>query len=377
VSTHPITGVATSITAFVGFSARGPLNEPVSVGSFAGFERVFGGLSADSTMSYAVSHYFTNGGREALIVRAARGTHDASALAPASRADGKGIYALERADLFNLLYLPPPTRGGALPLAILETASAYCADRRAVLLVDPNPSWNSPADVLGGADGVGAYAGLRRSNAAIYFPGIRAADPLQTGAPDTFPPGGAVAGVIARTDRARGVWKAPAGRDATIVGASGLARTLTDAEAQQVDVHGVNCLRVFPTGGPVVWGARTLDGADALASEWKYLPVRRLALFLEESLERGTGWAASEANDETLWAELRLAVGEFLHSLFVQGAFPGRTPREAYFVKCDAQTTTEEDVDLGRVNIVVGFAPVKPAEFVILLIEQAAGRAPE
>jgi hypothetical protein len=139
---------------------------------------------------------------------------------------------------------------------------------------------------------------------------------------------------------------------------------------------GVNCLRSFPAVGRVVWGARTLRGADILASEWKYVPVRRTALYIEESLVRGTQWAVFEPNGEPLWAQLRLNVGAFMNHLFRQGAFQGRTPREAYFVKCDRETTTQADIDLGIVHIVVGFAPLKPAEFVVIKIQQIAGDIP-
>ncbi|MGH8309744.1 MAG: phage tail sheath C-terminal domain-containing protein, partial [Steroidobacteraceae bacterium] len=126
----------------------------------------------------------------------------------------------------------------------------------------------------------------------------------------------------------------------------------------------------------VSWGARTLDGADQIASEWKYIPVRRTALFLEETLFRALKWVVFEPNDEPLWAQIRLNVGAFLQSLFRQGAFQGRTPKEAYFVKCDAQTTTQTDINLGIVNVLVGFAPLKPAEFVIIKIQQIAGQIP-
>src|SRR5439155_26480859 len=149
---------------------------------------------------------------------------------------------------------------------------------------------------------------------------------------------------------------------------------LTDPENGLLNPLGLNCLRLFPVVGPAVWGARTLQGADILASEWKYVPIRRLALFLEESLYRGTQWVVFEPNDEPLWAQIRLNVGAFLQNLFRQGAFQGRSAREAYFVKCDGETTTQSDRDLGIVNILVGFAPLKPAEFVIVRIQQIAGQ---
>jgi hypothetical protein len=165
----------------------------------------------------------------------------------------------------------------------------------------------------------------------------------------------------------------PAGTMATVWGATGLSYTLTDGENGTLNPRGLNCLRTFPIFGTISWGARTGNGADAMADEYKYVPIRRLALFLEESLYRGSQWAVFEPNDEPLWAQLRLNIGAFMHTLFAQGAFQGQTPRDAYFVKCDKETTTQNDVDLGRVNIVVGFAPLKPAEFVIIQIQQIAG----
>ena len=129
-----------------------------------------------------------------------------------------------------------------------------------------------------------------------------------------------------------------------------------------------------PAAGRVVWGSRTLRGDDRLADEWKYIPIRRLALFLEETLYRNTQWVVFEPNDESLWAQIRLNVGAFMHNLFRQGAFQGSTPQDAYLVKCDAETTTQNDINLGVVNILVGFAPLKPAEFVVLQIQQLAGQ---
>jgi phage tail sheath protein FI len=183
-----------------------------------------------------------------------------------------------------------------------------------------------------------------------------------------------VAGVIARTDSARGVWKAPAGLDATLRGVPDLSVRLSDQENGLLNPLGINCLRSLPPAGRVVWGARTAVGADVLASDWKYLPVRRLALYIEESLFRGTRWVVFEPNDEPLWGQIRLSVGSFMHELFRQGAFQGATPRDAYRVRCDADTTTQADRDLGVVNIEVGFAPLKPAEFVVIRLQQMAGQ---
>jgi phage tail sheath protein FI len=216
--------------------------------------------------------------------------------------------------------------------------------------------------------------GSQARNAALYFPRVIQSDPQRDGQLDTFVPCGIVAGVMARTDSERGVWKAPAGIDAGILGIQALEVGLSDPENGQLNPLGINCLRVFPVVGHVVWGARTLRGADQLADEYKYVPVRRLALFLEESLFRGLKWVVFEPNDEPLWAQIRLNVGAFMQNLFRQGAFQGTTPREAYFVKCDKETTTQNDINLGIVNVVVGFAPLKPAEFVIIKIQQMAGQ---
>jgi phage tail sheath protein FI len=183
-----------------------------------------------------------------------------------------------------------------------------------------------------------------------------------------------VAGVFARTDTTRGVWKAPAGLDATLVGVPQLSVSLTDNENGELNPLGINCLRAMVPAGRVIWGSRTLQGDDRFTSEWKYIPVRRTALFIEESLFRGTQWVVFEPNDEPLWAQIRLNVGAFMHNLFRQGAFQGATPKDAYFVKCDKQTTTQNDINLGIVNIIVGFAPLKPAEFVIISLQQMAGQ---
>ena len=499
-----IVGVSTSITAFVGRARKGPVNEPKMIHSFGDYERIYRGLWEQSTMSYAVRHYFQNGGQDALIVRvvhpdASKATwtlpagvdtltleaadeglwanavrvrvdHDTRPLLPgepadslfnvtvkdmgtgdierflnvstqaahsrfvtrvleqesmlirvhggivpatrpdahaapppgadpftsagahtASNGDGAdggdlvdgdfsgpgmeaaktGIYSLEKADLFNLLCIPPRTFLNDVGVGTtLTDALAYCKKRRAMLLVDAPSGWTTKDLAVAGIAGLG----LTDRNAAIFFPRLRAPDPLKEGRLETFVPCGAAAGVFARTDAQRGVWKAPAGLEATLAGVPELSTPLTDFENGELNPLGVNCLRSFPVVGRVVWGARTLEGADRLASEWKYTPVRRTALFIEESLYRGTKWVVFEPNDEPLWSQIRLNIGAFMHDLFRKGAFQGQTPREAYFVKCDKETTTQTDINLGIVNIVVGFAPLKPAEFVIIKIQQMAGQ---
>jgi phage tail sheath protein FI len=282
----------------------------------------------------------------------------------------RGIYALLQADLFNLLCLPPFESDGDIDSAVISAAAAFCEKHRAMLLVDPQVAWRTVAQVASGVAGVGTTS----KNSALYFPRLRQPNPLRENQFEEFVPCGAVAGVMARTDAQRGVWKAPAGLDAALAGVPALSVSLTDAENGQLNPLGVNCLRVMPAAGRIIWGARTLQGDDRMASEWKYIPVRRLALYLEESLYRGTQWVVFEPNDEPLWAQIRLNFGAFMHSLFRQGAFQGTTPKDAYFVKCDKETTTQDDINRGIVNILVGFAPLKPAEFVVIKIQQMAGQ---
>lgn len=519
-----ITGVATSVTAFIGRAVSGPVNEPTIINSFGDYERRFGGLSLLSTMSYAVRDFYQNGGSQAIIVRVIRngstarislpvettsppvtsppagslfldaqsaggwganlsatvdyntadptkqktsppaapdpelfnlivtlkntdgtpkqvekylsvsmnptsprflprvldqnsllvqvpknsggayvvplagnrpvrpritaspvnavGGRDGDDLTPIEikgvQNDKTGIFALEKTDLFNLLCIPPATRDGDTDPSVYQAAMKYCSDRRAMLIVDSPLAWGARAETAAGnaTSGLGNLnlAGVVARNAALYFPRVVEADPLRDQQLDTFVACGIVAGVMARTDAQRGVWKAPAGIDAALNGIQGLQVNLTDDENGQLNPLGINCLRSFPVTGRVVWGARTLRGANQLADEYKYIPVRRTALFIEESLYRGTQWVVFEPNDEPLWAQIRLNVGAFMQNLFRQGAFQGKTPREAYFVKCDKETTTQNDINLGIVNILVGFAPLKPAEFVIIKVQQIAGQ---
>jgi len=285
-----------------------------------------------------------------------------------SRAAKSGMYALEDADLFNILNL-----AGVSDAGVLANAIAYAEERRSMILIDMPATVNDFDEARNWINDP-ANAGLRHRNAVSYFPRVRLADPLQKNRLRTFANSGLMAGLYARTDAARGVWKAPAGIEARLRGVQALEYVLSDPENGVLNPLGLNALRTFPVTGSVSWGARTLVGADALASEWKYVPVRRIALFIEESLYRGTQFVVFEPNDEPLWSQIRLSVGAFMNNLFRQGAFQGSTPQEAYFVRCDSTTTTQADIDLGIVNIHVGFAPLKPAEFVIISIQQIAGQ---
>lgn len=481
-----ITGVATSITAFIGWAHQGPTDKASAVLSWGEYERIYGGLHRASDMSYAVSQFFINGGQQAIILRvtdpqaapartAAIGGLTLVATGPGEWAhkygarvvlregaenqgrftlrimraspsgppvpvevfenlsmqeddarfvktvvdeeseivnalvsgtsieaveqamlDGgtngavlspndnafhlaidapddnnpdtppTGLALLEKVDLFNLLCIP-----GETDKDFLSKMAAFCRKRRAFLIIDCKRE-TSYQQMLGQLGDLPLGEDLR--NGAVFFPALRAPDPLQQGRLRTFPPCGAVAGVFARTDATRGVWKAPAGIDASLAGVRGPFEVITDEQNGKLNPKAVNCIRSFPSYGTVIWGARTLRGQDEAADEYKYIPVRRTALFIEESLYRGLKWVVFEPNDEPLWAQIRLNVGAFMHSLFRQGAFQGRTPREAYRVKCDSETTTQNDINLGIVNILVGFAPLKPAEFVIVKIQQLTGQ---
>jgi phage tail sheath protein FI len=213
--------------------------------------------------------------------------------------------------------------------------------------------------------------GLVKDHAAVYWPHVK----VSRGSTSvTIDPSGSIAGIMARIDGSRGVWKAPAGIEADVRGVLGLDLLMSDPENGRLNPLAVNAIRSF-ANGIVSWGARTVDGFDNSGDDdFKYVPVRRFELFIEESLVRGLKFAVFEPNDEQLWLQIRLAVGAFMNNLFRKGAFAGKTSREAFFVKVDSETTTQNDINLGIVNVVVGFAPLKPAEFIVVTIKQQAGQ---
>jgi uncharacterized protein len=281
-----------------------------------------------------------------------------------------GLYALDDMDLVNIIAMPDVPRMSAdSARSVYAEAIAYAESRRSMIMVD------IPNDVIT-IDQMHTWLAdnesLRHPNAAVYYPRTFTPDPLNQNRQRSLASSGTIGGLWARTDTNRGVWKAPAGTEARLRNVESLTYVMTDLENGTLNPLGVNCLRNFPVYSNICWGARTLDGADAIASDFKYIPVRRTTLFIEESLYRGTKWVVFEPNDEPLWSQIRLNVGAFMHDLFRKGAFQGKTPREAYSVKCDGETTTQTDIDNGIVNIEVGFAPLKPAEFVILKIQQIA-----
>ena len=503
---HTITGVATSIAAFIGWAPQGPVDAPTLVESYSEYATLFGGLDSRSTLGYVVNQFFTNGGQQCYIVRLvwdgtlpppitpaptpcatasgtvgglslsasnpgawgnnlqisvtlqpatvppqpnpprfsilvqlllANGTlqtlesfvnlsatstdpqyavnvidndsnyitftsppsgisaatavaltgglDDNPALSPndeffetALLNPSGGVNLLNQVEIFNLLCVP-----GETDTATISTLQGYCAGQRAFMIVDaPQLISETELESIGGPGGTippgstfGGISGQYTAYAAYYFPWVSAPDPLFGNRPTLFPPCGFVAGIYAATDASRGVWKAPAGIDASLTGEFGLQTILSDADNGNLNPLAINCLRHFNVYGDVVWGARTMAGADQMGSQWKYVPIRRLALFLESSLYDGTKWVVFEPNDEQLWGQIRLNVGAFMQGLFLQGAFAGTTPQQAYFVKCDAENNPDSSTALGVVNILVGFAPLYPAEFVVIQIQQLAGQS--
>jgi hypothetical protein len=309
-----------------------------------------------------------NGGNDGAVLVPASDQNFEIALT--SKAD-RGVFLLDRVDIFNLLCIP-----GETDAPTISTLQDYCASKRAFYIVDAPQLSTISGLIQSGPVGStpGPIIGTHASNSAYYFPWVQAPDPLFGNRPSLYPPCGFVAGIYAATDASRGVWKAPAGIQASLTGVSGLQYNLTDLENGDLNIQAINCLRQFKVYGDVVWGARTLQGNDQAGSEWKYIPIRRLALYIESSLYEGTQWVVFEPNDAPLWSQIRLNVGAFMQGLFLQGAFQGTSPQQAYFVKCDAENNPQASIDLGVVNILVGFAPLYPAEFVVIQIQQIAGQ---
>lgn len=278
----------------------------------------------------------------------------------------QGFTLLDRRRDVNIVAVP-----GIGSKAVVDFGTNYCTQRGDCFFVG---DMSASDDTKEEAQTFVTALTVKRSYGAVYFPWLQATDPSGASPdPILLPPSGYVAGMYASIDSRRGVWKAPAGTEANLGGAVGLTKEITDVEQDTLNPMGVNVIRAFPASGIVIWGARTLSTQSD--PEYRYVPVRRTAIFIEQSIYNGIQWAVFEPNDEPLWAALRLNIGAFMLRLYRAGAFQGDTPAKAFFVKCDGQTTTQQDIDAGVVNILVGFAPLKPAEFVVLKLTQMAGQS--
>jgi phage tail sheath protein FI len=346
----PIKAVRLDAATIVADFPQGPKGVATHVTSLAAHQGIFG---ATGEGSLAAVQFFSNGGQEAWILRATDGDLKATLDAQTSPHQT----SLGR---FGCLLIPATARlDDTAARGIWTAALALCRQQNALLIADPPVSANDTKSIL---QWTADHADLLHdARVAVYYP--RLIGPKSVGEMVTS---GAIAGLMARTDLARGVWKAAAGTDATIRGGEP-SRTVTDAEQQQLTAAGINTIRQFPSVGTVCWGARTLEGG-----EWKYVPVRRLADLLSVSISAGLQSAVFEPNGPALWAEVTRTVSDFLQSLWRLGAFQGASVRDAYFIKCDASTTTQADIDQGFFNVMVGFAPLKPAEFVVLKFHSAA-----
>ncbi|MCR2792315.1 phage tail sheath subtilisin-like domain-containing protein [Microbacterium sp. zg.Y625] len=414
--TRPIEGVGTNVAAFLGQAndADARAGIPTAVNNWTQYTNVFGSTGPSTPLTLAVHGFFLNGGQRCYVLNLGEG---GSITGTPSR---PGISALEPIDEIAIVAAP-----GYTDAASYDAVLSHCElmkDRVAVIDIpetvddlndltvpatasgtstaeppsssasssESSGASSSSSDVGGDADAVGdadepppppaprrAAASARDTGlaprqsewGAAYGPWPWVVDPL-TGTLVLAPPSGHVAGVWARTDASRGVHKAPANE--TLRGAVDLKYAWTPSEQGLLNTSGINAIRII-NGSIRIWGARTLAGSS---SEWRYLPVRRLFAFAEESIQQGTGWVVFEPNDVTLWNAVSRDIRAFLRRLWRDGALFGTSEREAFYVKCDRETNPEEDVDAGLLTALVGMAPVKPAEFIVFKVSQyAAGSA--
>ncbi len=335
---RPIAKVSTSTAALVGFAASGP-NTPVLVKSFVEYEATFGGFTQPGFLPYAVMGFFENGGTQCYVVRT-DATDDPSTT----------LHSLDDLDV-SIVGSPDGNSIAGMAAALIAHCEALLY-RFAILDAPqtPVPIQGPPADAVS-------------SFAAYYYPWLTVANPTN-GQPVAVPPSGYVAGIYAQNDANRGVWHAPAGLP--IEGILGLDQVVTEQQQAVLNPLGVDVLRNFPAQGDLVWGARTTSQDP----QWRYISVRRLMIFIEQSISQGTRWVIFEPNGPATWAQVRNSVANFLKGLWQQGALQGTTPEQAYFVRCDQTTMTQNDLDNGRLVIVIGLAIVQPAEFVVLQIGQ-------
>jgi hypothetical protein len=340
-----IEGVATGTTGLVGRAPRGPQDQAVPVTSLAEYERIFGGAQAGHDLFLGARLFFENGGRRGWAVRL--GGQSAAAL-------GRGLAALDAVDDLGLLCLP-----GLSGAAALAAAAAYARSRGAFYVAEP------AATKAATTGAVRAIRAADRGHAGVWFPRLELRDPAQPTSTIAFGSSAAVAGLLVRTDLDWGVWAFPEG---PLVDVVGLTSAVDPAGSALLRRDGLNAVRLVAGRGIRLWGARTAGAGRDSGEEWRYVPTRRLALYLEHSIDRGLDWAAFEPNDEPTWTRIRNLVEAFLEETFHANAFAGRTPEESFFVRCGHETTTQRDIENGIVNVEVGFAPLRPAEFVVLRI---------
>jgi spore maturation protein SpmA len=404
---NPVTPAATNVLAVLGVFPQGPVNEAFLVTSWNEFTMQFGGSDQNlpfgtqpSMATYAVWQFFNGGGTVAWVVGlgaiSSVGSLGAAVLAqvgePASSSAPAPALDQIGPGRFNIMCIPDLAFvSTAEQASVIAAAHRFCEARQAFLIVDPPPpaaamtsAWlpgaNAvPIDNVGTPQGMQAlqawanqFVNPNNDAAAAYYPWVQIADPWNNFAPRSVPPSGAVAGVYASTDVAVGVWKAPAGLTATLNGVTGLADlTMTDTVTSTLNAQGINCLRTVPGYGSVVWGARTLAGASNFP--YRYVSTRRLADFIEQSLQQSFKWAVFEPNGPLLWSSLTVATVAFMTALWKEGGAQGATPTAAFNIACDATTTSVADMQAGIVNVNVAFAPISPAEFVVLNIALSAG----
>jgi Bacteriophage tail sheath protein len=335
-----IEGVSTSTAAFIGVGAGRA--DPVLISSVAEFKRAFG-ADVGGYLPLAVRGFFENGGTRCYVaVTSPSATIDA-ALSDLGR------------ERFSMLCCPDEHER---PDAAAKMA-AYCEERKDVvcLLQSPRPPVAAESHV----------PPVRSRYAAYYYPWLAVAS-LDGRSTVLVPPAGHVCGLYARTDAERGVHRAPAG--VQVLGVDHVSHDITSSECDGLVARGVNVIRAFPDKGVVVWSART----TSLDPEWHYINVRRLLVFVEESIASGTRWVVFEPNGPALWATMSRAIHDFLMNLWTSGALVGSRPQSAFFVRCDRTTMTQDDVDHGRMVAVIGLAVLRPAEFVTLRITAQSRR---
>jgi len=349
-----VDGVATSIAGFAGMARRGPFETVVAIDSLLEFESTFGGFDdrlANPFLAPAVAGFFANGGRRCWVVRVASG-EDAALVGdidPISRR-GTGVHALAGVDEVSIVCAP-----GVSSIDAQQAIIAHCedlGDRVAILDTAPNAS---ASEVLAQRSAIASAAGF----GALYHPWV--VIPAPGGESLPVPPSGHVAGIWARVDAQIGSWRSPVG---SVQGVTALAQSVSVAQYESLNAAGVSAIREFPGRGIEVFGARTVSSD----SDWRYVPVRRFAVFLEESIAEGTSWAVFEPNDEPLWASLRDGVEDFLLALWRDGALEGTRTSDAFFVRVDRTTMSAADIAAGRTIIVFGAAVVVAGEFVILRV---------